>query len=47
MKELNKEQLMNIKGGISEAAILGITALVIFILGAFVGFENPGECNVK
>ena len=47
MKPLEKEELRKIRGGISEGAILGITAIVVFLLGALVGYENPGECNVK
>lgn len=47
MKKLNIEELKRIKGGVSQGVILGITAIVIFLIGTFVGYENPEECNVK
>ena len=47
MKEVNRELLKTVTGGISEGAVIGIAALVIFLIGTFVGYSNPVGCNNK
>lgn len=46
MKSLNKEEMMNIKGGgLSAWAIAGIGALLVFLSGVIDGFARPLACN--
>ena len=46
MQKLSKEEMMNIKGGgISVWVILGIGALVTFLVGVIDGIVNPLDCN--
>lgn len=45
MKEIQKENLENIKGGISAWGALGIGALITFIAGIIDGIARPSRCN--
>lgn len=46
MEKISNRDLTEINGGgISLTAVLGITALVTFLLGVFDGYVNPQECN--
>lgn len=47
MKIIDKNELKEVKGGISEGAVILISAAVVFILGIFTGYSNPVECNNK
>lgn len=47
MEKISNDVAKNIKGGISEGAVLLITAAVVFVLGIFTGYTNPLECNNK
>ncbi len=43
---LNKEELLKVEGGaISAAAVLGITAGAILLIGAVDGYVRPLKCN--
>ena len=42
---LFKEELLDKTGGISAAAVFGITAGAILIIGAVDGFVRPMKCN--
>ena len=44
MKELANEELKEINGG-GVWTIIGITAAIIFIIGAFDGFTRPLACH--
>ena len=46
MKELNNEEMLNIKGGAfgyKLASIIG--GAIIFVIGVIDGFMNPKKCN--
>jgi len=45
MKELEKNELMNIEGGISAWGAIGIGAAVVFVIGVIDGFFRPLKCN--
>lgn len=46
MIELNNEHLSSIKGGgFNLGIILGVGALVVFIIGILDGYTNPTKCN--
>ena len=46
MKNIKTEELENINGGeLSMMAIIGIAALVVFLLGIFEGIVNPRKCG--
>lgn len=45
MHKLEKEELRNIKGGISGWAIAGLIAAGIFIVGVFDGIVRPLKCR--
>ncbi len=45
MKKIDNLELKKVRGGISEGAILLISAAVVFILGIFTGYTNPLECS--
>lgn len=46
MNKLNDKELVNIKGGgISIGVVIGISALVVFVVGVIDGFVNPEKCN--
>ncbi|MEG0995129.1 MAG: class IIb bacteriocin, lactobin A/cerein 7B family [Bacilli bacterium] len=48
MKLLKEEELCNVKGGcISIYAIIGISALFVFISGIMDGYANPTKCVTK
>ncbi len=42
---LSKEELLNINGGVSAAAVFGITAGAILLIGAVDGFVRPTKCH--
>ena len=43
---LSNDELKNIEGGaISAAAVLGITAGAILVIGAIDGYVRPLKCN--
>ena len=44
--ELSNQELLEIDGGaISAAAVLGIAAGAVFIIGAVDGYVRPLKCN--
>lgn len=45
MKRLNKEELINIKGGLSFKVALCLGAAFVFIVGVFDGYIRPLRCN--
>ena len=45
MRELNKQEEMNICGGVSPWVIAGISAAVVFIIGVVDGYVRPLKCN--
>ena len=45
MKEIKKEDLTKIDGGISTWAAIGIGAGVVFLIGVLDGFFRPLKCN--
>ena len=45
MKKLDKNELKEIKGGISFWGVAGIIAGAIFIVGFFDGLTRPLKCN--
>ena len=45
MKEIKKEKLIEIDGGISVWAAIGIGAGVVFLIGVLDGFFRPLKCN--
>lgn len=45
MKELNKEDLKNINGGFSFGSIVGIGAIITFIIGVIDGYVRPLACR--
>lgn len=46
MRELNKEEMKSVNGGVSAAAIVSIVVgVVTFIVGALEGYTNPKKCN--
>ena len=48
MKELKKEELININGGaVSWSLITGISAVVVFIVGIIDGIVRPVKCYRK
>ena len=43
---MNKEELLNIKGGVSKGLILGAAGVIItFLIGLFDGYMRPLSCN--
>ena len=47
MEKINSKEQKNIKGGISEGAVLLVSAAIVFVLGIFTGYTNPVGCNSK
>lgn len=46
MRELNKEEMKTVNGGVSVAAIVSImVGAITFIVGALEGYTNPKKCN--
>ena len=45
MKNLNMEELKELKGGISGWAIAGLIALGVFAVGVFDGIARPFKCR--
>ena len=45
MKKLRKEELEELKGGISFWGVAGIISAAIFIIGVFDGIARPIKCN--
>lgn len=45
MTIINKEELMNIDGGISTWAAVGIGTAIVFFIGVVDGFFRPLKCN--
>ena len=45
MREIEKQEAMNICGGISTWLALGIGAAVTFLIGVIDGFIRPLKCN--
>ena len=40
MEKISSEEQKNILGGISEGAVLLISAAVVFVIGVFTGYTN-------
>lgn len=45
MREVNRQELENIKGGFSVWMGVGIAALVVFFSGVLEGITNPDKCG--
>ena len=45
MKEIKKEKLNEIDGGISTWGAIGIGAGIVFLIGVLDGFFRPLKCN--
>ncbi|MGI6329830.1 MAG: class IIb bacteriocin, lactobin A/cerein 7B family [Bacilli bacterium] len=45
MKELQKEELLMINGGLGIWAIIGIVSGITFLIGLLDGFVRPLKCN--
>jgi len=45
MNLLNEVELTKVSGGISAAVVIGIGALIVFVIGIVDGFVNPNACN--
>lgn len=45
MKNLTKEEMKNINGGISVMGFFGIGSLITFLAGVIDGFARPLKCN--
>lgn len=45
MKDLSKDELMNVNGGNGFAIGLGIIAGITFIIGVIDGYVRPLRCN--
>ena len=45
MKNLNNQELKDIKGGFAGWIAVGIVALAIFVVGVFDGIARPLKCN--
>ena len=43
---MTKEELMNVKGGVSKSIIVGaVGAIITFLIGVFDGYFRPLSCN--
>ena len=47
MQKREDEKLQRIKRGFSVWAIVGITAIVAFLVGGVEGYTNPKGCEVN
>lgn len=45
MNLLNEVELTKVSGGISVAVVIGIGAIIVFVIGILDGFVNPNSCN--
>ena len=45
MKEMSKEELQSINGGISLLAAAGLVAAGVFLVGVVDGYVRPKKCN--
>lgn len=43
--ELTEKQMHEVNGGISWGVLAGISAAIIYIIGALNGYTNPSRCN--
>lgn len=42
---MNKNELINVKGGISKWVYLGIGSALAFVIGVIDGYLRPLKCN--
>lgn len=45
MKEVSREELKNVNGGLSAFVYLGIVAAAIFVIGVIDGYVRPKKCD--